>query len=245
MKHIFEGDWNVGKLKRLEDKYNAIITSENVLEYNSNDIRSIIALGFNSRIIENTQAIIILLQKQNLESTVNIILRNTLEAIIDLDNLANIDGYLDYLAYLDIKDRLRLSNKYYLEQLMRDDIQEYNARKEKLQIGSEISEKRLKDKYNGKFCYNGKKSNNINDTVYFKFYLSESLDTYDTMYYILCGDSHNNLSSIEKSYIDNSMQVKPFKLIEIDEIDRICETLEIILDKSIELINKILMPVLS
>ncbi|WP_270505592.1 hypothetical protein [Paraclostridium sordellii] len=55
---------------------------------------------FAFRIIENTDAIISLLKVNNFYTPINSILRSTLEAIVDLDNLVNIDGYLEYLNYL-------------------------------------------------------------------------------------------------------------------------------------------------
>lgn len=224
----------------LEDKFNSIVNDKSYLEYRDDDYKAILALSFHSRIIENIYSIILLLKQGQLQSTANILLRSTLEASIDLDNLCNVDGYFDYLIYLAKKDQLKLINKPYSQKLMNGNLSEYYRRKNYRQKECKKLEKDLKKKYRGKFCKNTDENNHINESIHFKFKLAKSLDTYDSIYYLLCGILHNNLFSLEDSYMSNNFQVTPFKKIDSEEMDKICEVSTLLLDKSIESINKIL-----
>ena len=231
---------NTETISKLEERYQSIISEiENgKIKYKSNNIKEIVALGYYSKIIESTNAIIILLNHNNLKLAIMPVFRSLLEAAIDLENILNIDGYVDYLYYLGVDNKLFLSKKEYFKKTPKD--YDYSELEKKyINQKNEIKE-RLKKKYNNKFFVNGK----INKKISFKFKLSENIDTYDTLYWLLCSDSHNDIYSIEQAYISKTesknLFVKPFREMEIDEIDRVCDSVDLILDNAHKLIYKIL-----
>lgn len=214
---------NLKNIKDLETKFNSVIENINLksLIYSSTDTKKILALGFVCRIIENTQALIILLREGNLFSSISPILRNTLEAIIDLDNLINVDGYVEYLKYLQVDKTLSLSNKNYFKRLYIEKNFNYKELRSDYEVQAKSLENEILTKYGKKYL---NKYGNIDRTIYFKFKISKSLDTYDSMYYLLCNDTHNNISSIEQNYINQNMEVSIFNEISADEEDIICQT---------------------
>ncbi|MGL4989642.1 MAG: DUF5677 domain-containing protein [Sarcina sp.] len=212
----------------------------NEIKYSSDDIKGVMALGYFSKIIESGEAIIILLEKNNLQSAIMPILRNMLEAIIDLDNIANIEGYTDYLQYLNVTNKLFLGKKEYFKILSCKSNFDYTETKLKLENLEYKLKKHLKEQYGNKYF---NKKNVVETSIKFKFKISESMDTYDTLYWILCNDTHNNMSSIEEHYIekvDENLIVKPFNEMSKDNKKNISETVESILKDSFDRIEKIL-----
>lgn len=231
---------NISTISKLEERYKSIISDieKEKITYNSKNSRETIALGYYSKIIESTKAILILLKYNNLQSAIIPVFRSLLEAAIDLENIINVDGYTDYLHYLGLDNKLRLSNKEYFRNKPKD----YNfseLEKKYINQKNEIEE-RLKKNYKNKFFRKGK----INTKVSFKFKLSENMDIYDTLYWLLCTDSHNNIYSIEQAYMsmneNEELVVKPFREMNIDEIERLCDSVEIILDNAQKLMYKTL-----
>lgn len=210
-------------IEELENEFNTTVSNINYnsLKYSEEDNLKIIALGFMSRILENTKSIIILLKSRVGYSSVLPILRNSLEAIIDLDNLNNIDGYFEYLKCLDLQNTLSLANKNYFKRLVRREKVDYKSLELKYKDDLNSLKQKIRKSYGNKFF---DKYGNINSSVYFKFKLSKSLDTYDTMYYSLCTDTHNNLISIQENYINSDMSVSIFKEINVDDLDIVCQT---------------------
>lgn len=213
----------ITEVKSLENEYKETIKKIDYksLTYSNKDYVKIFALGFVSRILENTDAIIILLKNKSAHSPILPLLRNSLEAIIDLDNLSNIDGYLDYLKCLNLKDKLSVVNKNYFKKIHIRNNLDYKSLELKFKKDFSYLIDILKKNYGNTF-FNKKKQ--LESSIYFKFKLSKSLDTYETMYYILCGDTHNNLGSIEKNYINLDMSVSAFKEINLDDLKLICQT---------------------
>lgn len=214
---------DVKQIEELEYEFNRIASNINCksLIYSDKDIVKVVALGFTSRIIENTKSIIILLKSRVGYSSILPILRNSLEAIIDLDNLDNIDGYVEYLVCLDLENKLSLTNKNYFKKLTRKKNINYQTLELEYKNRLDLLKKKISKNYSNKFF---KSNGNLKNSVYFKFELSKSLDTYETMYYLLCNDTHNNLSSIEKNYINSDMSVSTFKEISLDDLETVCQT---------------------
>lgn len=213
-------------IKQIEELENELRTTVSNINYKSlkhsdKEIVKIIALGFMSRIIENTESIIILLKSRVGYSSLLPILRNSLEAIIDLDNLANIDGYLEYLVCIDLENKLSLPNKNYFKKLTRKKDIDYRTLELEYKNSLDSLKKKISENYSNKFF---KDDGNLKNSVFFRFKLSKSLDTYETMYYLLCNDTHNNLSSIEKNYINSDMSVSIFKEISLDDLETVCQT---------------------
>ncbi|MGL5067245.1 MAG: DUF5677 domain-containing protein [Sarcina sp.] len=232
----------MNSVESLQITFESIIKKihSNEIKYNSNDIKGIMALGYFSKIIESGKAIIMLLEKGNLQSAIMPILRSMLEAIIDLDNIANIDGYTDYLEYLNVSNQLFLGKKEYLKNLSYKSNFNYAETKLKYEKLEDKLKKNLKEQYGNKYF---NKKNKIETSIKFKFKISKSMDTYDTLYWILCNDTHNNMSSIEEYYIEKVNQnliVQPFNQMSEDNKKDISETVESILKDSIDRIEKIL-----
>lgn len=231
-------------IENLERTFSEIVKEieDNKIKYYSNDIKGIIALGYFSKIIENSKAIIILLKESNLQSAIMPILRNILEAIIDLDNILNIDGYIEYLHYLNLNNKLFLGNKKYFKEISKNKDYDYEITKDNIDIKEQKLKKQLQSRYGNKFFkINVKKG--IDTSVKFKFELAKSMDTYDSLYWILCTDTHNNISSIEKCYIEKvseNLVVKPFNKMDKKNKNDISETTEYILKDANDRIKKIL-----
>ena len=175
-------------INKLERTFNDIISEIDAknIKYKSNDIKGITALGYYSKVIEGVKAIIILLKENNIESAIQPIYRSILEALVDLNNIKNIDGYIDYLFYLDCDNRFKATKKnFFSELLMEQDVVKIKEDRNQLK-------KFIKAQYGDKFFNKGK----INTSIKFKFELSKNIDTYDSLYWLLCSDSHNNMSSI-------------------------------------------------
>lgn len=222
-------------INKLERTFNDIISEIDAknIKYKSNDIKGITALGYYSKVIEGVKAIIILLKENNIESAIQPIYRSILEALVDLNNIKNIDGYIDYLFYLDCDNRFKATKKNFFSELfMEQDVVKIKEDRNQLK-------KFIKAQYGDKFFNKGK----INTSIKFKFELSKNIDTYDSLYWLLCSDSHNNMSSIEKNYyttIDEYSIITPFKVMDIEKQQVICLVVENFLKDSQRIIYDIL-----
>lgn len=218
-------------IKDLEEKINLVLKVSKSVQYNSGEPKDKIVLGFSSRVIENIMAIGVLLKVNEIGffSAIMPLLRNSLEAIIDMNNLINIDGYVEYLQYLDINQRLAI-----LRNLDNESINAKRFNKNKLEQeykdSLEYYEKILKEKYDKKFI----KGNRICTKIFFKFQLNNNEKIYNIMYKELCSDTHNNLKSIIFNHIDSGDgTVSLCKNMSLDECRLVCET-------SISILNVVL-----
>ncbi len=229
-------------INNLERTFNDIISEIDAknIKYKSNDIKGIIALGYYSKVIEGVKAIIILLKENNLESAIQPIFRSVLEAMIDLDNILNIEGYINYLCYLDLNNKFKLGKKNYLKQISEKQNFDYKETKNKIEKDIINLESKIKSKYGNRFLNNQGK---INTSIKFKFELSKNIDIYDSLYWILCTDTHNNISTIEEYYftpIDEDLMVAFFNTMDVGKQKSVCSTLEKILKDSQNIIYYIL-----
>ena len=141
--------------------------------------------------------------------------------------------HIDYLFYLDCDNRFKATKKnFFSELLMEQDVVKIKEDRNQLK-------KFIKAQYGDKFFNKGK----INTSIKFKFELSKNIDTYDSLYWLLCSDSHNNMSSIEKNYyttIDEYSIITPFKVMDIEKQQVICLVVENFLKDSQRIIYDIL-----
>lgn len=239
-------------LKDIENKYYDLYNKINGLKSNSINSEFTIGAALISRIMEDTQAIIILLRKQCLKAPIYSILRNMLEAIIDLDNLFNADGYSDYLICLDLyKNRIKLFEKKEFKNLIKDkeDFSKLKLNYEDYKSNFKILKNKLitkyKEKYFEKYKEKYKVKYKIKNSILFKFDLCDNSNLYHSIYFILCNESHNSLTSLEHNYIinnDKSIEICVFNDLNQEELEGICETIDIILNsltEKIKLIKKL------
>lgn len=204
----------------------------NKITYDPNNQYEMTALGYYSRILEGAKAIILLLKENDVESAIQPIFRSILEAFIDLDNINNIEGYIYYLRYLDLQNRIDLGDKYYFKQLCEEEKINYKEtynriKKDRLQL-----EDKIKSEYGKTFLNNNRE---IKKGIKFRFYLAKDKETYDSLYWILCTDTHNNITSLNKSYLtstNSQLIVDFFKDMDSRKEKIICEKVESILKRS-------------
>lgn len=204
----------------------------NKITYDPNNQYEMTALGYYSRILEGAKAIILLLKENDVESAIQPIFRSILEAFVDLDNINNIEGYIYYLRYLDLKNRSYSDDKDYLKQLCKEE----NINYEEIYNRIEKDKLQLKDKIKSEYGKTFLNSNGkIKEGIKFRFYLAKNKETYDSLYWILCTDTHNNITSINKSYLtstNSQLIVDFFKDMDSRKEKIICEKVESILKRS-------------
>ena len=219
----------------LKNKFNTFI-EYSYIEYTP-DTKNLITLALHSRVLENTKGFISLLEQGNLRGPLYPIIRNSLEALIDLDNLLNKDGYEFYLAYLDLKEIIRGLNKEYFKTRLGA---EYESILKKKTKDFEYYENLIIDNYK-EFTKTGNQKQKIyiKTRIDEKFKFAGNSKVYDNVYYFLCNYTHNNINSLESHYI-NDLAVTAFEPLDVDEFTMLSEIMESILIDSVTITEKIL-----
>ncbi len=199
------------------------------MKFDDNDSQQLFSISLLCTIFEFTDTCYQLI-KNNRYSSIPILLRNLLEANIDLINLVNCEDYSQNMAasYLNgrnkfLKEAVENTDNEYLKGLSgKDDIQiKYN--------NSLAEQKELKN--------NGHKALLIKE----KFMLAKSLDLYNSVYNELCQETHNNISALEGRHYDRKIKkITIFKMPEEDEMLRYLDSLNGIIVTSCEKITEII-----
>lgn len=205
--------------------------------YSSIDGKAMITLGYYSRIIENSKAILILIKENNLTAPIMSLMRCILEGYIDLYNILNVEGYIEYLYYVDLKNKNFLSGKEHFRKVSSENGYDYVTRKKKINNEMKKLEEQLGNIKTVNYFFNNK----INTSVSFKFKLAKSISIYDTLYWISCNDTHGNITtSIESHYINKDGKVTAFNEMKLEEVERIIITLNSILNESRSILHKVI-----
>ena len=226
----------MNNLESLKNNFNKLVANNNI-EYPSEN-KAIIALALYSKIIENTKGFILLLEQGNLRGPLCPIVRNSLEALIDLENLLNKDGYEFYLTYLDLKEIIRGLNKNCFKERLGDD---YDSILTKKKADFKYYENLIFKNYT-EFTQTTKQKNkkekiSIKTGIDKKFKFSSNSIVYDTVYYYLCTYTHNSINSLETDYISNLL-VSAFVPLNEADLIMFSQTMEYILIDSVHITEK-------
>ncbi len=204
------------------------ITKE--LTFSKDNMQHLFSISLFCTIYENSTACLVLINNK-IYSAIPVMLRNILEAHIDLIILSKKEDYYYDMAASYLKERnkiLKLScqpnySNEYLECLKsKDDIQEkyVNSKKDY----EDLIEK-------------GYKALSLKD----KFKKADSMDLYLSIYNLLCQDSHNNISSLSNRHFNKqTMEIEIFQNFDKSVLDPYIDSLNGILITSCQLLANIL-----
>lgn len=216
-------------LSKLKSEYKIALKNIGKFNISNAEIEHSIALQYYSRILELTKGIIINLENDKLKSVTMPLIRCMLEAFVELINISNINGYRYYIIYKTLDNKIRLSEKKFFKKSLCKEEKDYlKKRNECINI--------LKEKYFSTYFIRTKKYGEIRllSGKQFEFGLAKHKEIYDTMYWVLCSDTHNDISSLSLEYKNNEnfYNIKCFNRMEVEEIKGIIATLICILEQS-------------
>lgn len=220
-------------LIKLKTEYECVLKDTRRFNKSNVDIEHSLALQYYSRIIELTKGTITNLENDKLKAIAMPLIRGALEALVDLINIINIDGYKYYLMYQNLDNKIRLSKNEFFQKNFLEENKEYNE-----EIKKDKSKVRdiLKNKYSSIYFYTDKKNNKVKMLLgkEFKFKLAKFEEVYYTVYWLLCSDTHNDISSLSLEYINNnnSYDIKFLNQMNSQEINLILSTSLGILEQS-------------
>ena len=178
------------------------------IDININDIDNIVISSLYGTIIENASSCFILFEKNHFTS-IPILLRNMLEAYVDLKNikLDNNYSYSMNLSFLIQKKKL-------LTNIIKNSNKTDHHSKKIIEFKNALS---ATEKHIESLIKDGHKIYKIDK----RFDKAKILDLYETLYNILCQESHNNISMLEKRHViktgEEIDKVVYFRNISIDE----------------------------
>lgn len=145
------------------------------------------------RILDLSEEIIIAV-KQKMDNTLPLLFRTIMETQVDFQNLINDSEYKYFLEYSSVNERLKL-----LRAFKTNPTNPFFSQIDKLNINKELDELTiLLDTLKAK-C---KKIYKIKD----RFENAEGSIIYDSIYNILCQDTHNSISTLVEKYLIASNQ---------------------------------------
>lgn len=224
----------------LKQQYNLMFNiTKDRLVYHSEISKEFIGMCLYLTIFENCGACINLIENQ-FGSSIEVLIRNLLEANIDLMNLREDTIYLKFLQVNDLKQEIALlknckknpNNEYIrsvYEKYKNIDDEIAKLEKEKKDIIEQLDAKYGKIIKNQKYF-----------TIISKFKIGNQEDIYDSIYNLLCRYSHNNLSSLMGRHLYLDCKIQSFKRIEQSDYNLYCEVISVIIMESLENIYKIL-----
>ncbi len=197
-------------IEKFEKVIESVLDSASHLSFNKEIAQHLFAVSLNGSIVEVAFSCMILLKKKQYIG-IPILLRNMLEAYVDLVNIVQDHNYSKYMQAVYFKEQCNFLKKAiqggkknpYLEALAED---------RKLPEAYESACAKLEKLRNDGF----KKLK-----VLERFELAGAEDLYNSIYPLLCRESHNNLSSLEKRHLKKSgdaYSIEYFKEWEQNEI---------------------------
>ena len=177
------------------------------IDININDIDHIVISSLHGTIIENASSCFILFKKNHFTG-IPILLRNMLEAYVDLKNIKLDNNYSNSmnLSFLIQKKKL-------LVNIIKSSNKKYPHSKKIIEFKNALSDT---EKYIKALKNDGHKTYKI----FQRFNKAQLSDLYD-WYNILCQESHNNISMLEKRHVikkgNEIDKVVYFRKISIDE----------------------------
>lgn len=226
--------------KKLENEYDLALKYVGNQKFNKTNIKDNhrVALLFYDRILEYTYGLIENFKKENLESIAMPLFRGFLEAYVDLVNIIHIEGYLLYIVYLDILEEIKLEKSFKKHKMIsQDDIDKKNLKSESEKILSELK----KDYSSIYFVKNKKGKYDLKKKKSFKFELANLEEVYEFMYWELCSDSHNSITSLRKYIKNNDINnIIFFQEMSDNDTKKILITLFDMFKNSREIMNSIL-----
>ncbi len=180
--------------------FSVIKKSLGEIEYNSNNRQQSIIISFYGVIIEGVSTCLLLIKHKH-EFNLPLIIRNILEAYIDLKNIIIDEHYLDNLYYDYFENR-----KKFFESAVENPIV-INNKKTYILYNSHIDELKL-----NLTELKGKKIKKL--LIRDKFEKAGLLSLYNDYYNILCQESHNGLYGLETRHfieMDNGLSIHILK----------------------------------
>jgi len=200
------------------------------LHFSNNDPQHLLSICLLCTIYENCTACLKLFE-QRINSSVSILLRNILEAHIDLINISRDKNYYNnmILSYLFQRNKiLKIASEKGNENSYLKCLSDKNDIEEKYKESKKDYEQLIRDGYK-------------NFSIKEKFMLADQLDLYLSIYNLLCQDTHNNLTYLEKRHYNaDSDEIELFKHLPFEELLPYLDSINGILISSFIIVLKIL-----